>query len=83
PEIAVVVEVMGSITTAREYFLQALKAGKHVVTANKDLIALHGDELVAVAQANNCELFYEASVAGGIPILRRIVNSLAADKIQK
>jgi len=83
PEIAVVVEVMGSITTAREYILQALKAGKHVVTANKDLIALHGDELVAVAQANNCDLFYEASVAGGIPILRTIVNSLAADKIQK
>lgn len=66
---------MGSITTAREYILQALKAGKHVVTANKDLIALHGDELVAVAQANNCDLFYEASVAGGIPILRTIVTA--------
>lgn len=83
PEIAVIVEVMGSIATAREYILQALRAGKHVVTANKDLIALHGDELVAVAQENKCDLFYEASVAGGIPILRTIVNSLAADKIQK
>lgn len=83
PEIAVVVEVMGSITTAREYILRALKAGKHVVTANKDLIALHGDELVAVAQENKCDLFYEASVAGGIPILRTIVNSLAADRIKK
>ncbi|MBC1292115.1 homoserine dehydrogenase [Listeria booriae] len=83
PEISVVVEVMGSIEPAREYILQALKAGKHVVTANKDLIALHGDELIAVAQANKCDLFYEASVAGGIPILRTIVNGLAADKIQK
>lgn len=83
PEIAVVVEVMGSITTARNYILHALKAGKSVVTANKDLIAIHGDELVAVAQENHCDLFYEASVAGGIPILRTIVNSLAADRIKK
>ncbi|EUJ32724.1 homoserine dehydrogenase [Listeria floridensis FSL S10-1187] len=83
PEIAVVVEVMGSIQTAREYILHALKAGKSVVTANKDLIALYGDELVAVAHENRCDLFYEASVAGGIPILRTIVNSLAADRIQK
>ncbi|WP_088815787.1 MULTISPECIES: homoserine dehydrogenase [Listeria] len=83
PEIAVVVEVMGSIDIAREYILRALKAKKHVVTANKDLIAIHGDELVTVAQENGCDLFYEASVAGGIPILRTIVNSLAADKIQK
>ncbi|WP_163655069.1 homoserine dehydrogenase [Listeria sp. PSOL-1] len=83
PEIGVVVEVMGSITTAREYILRALKAGKQVVTANKDLIALHGDELVTAAQENQCDLFYEASVAGGVPILRTIVNSLAADKIKK
>ncbi|WP_239255136.1 homoserine dehydrogenase [Listeria ilorinensis] len=83
PDIAVVIEVMGSITTAREHILRALKAGKHVVTANKDLIALHGDELVAVAQENHCDLFYEASVAGGIPILRTLVNALAADKIKK
>ena len=60
-----------------------MTAGKHVVTANKDLIALHGNELVALAKEYNCDLYYEASVAGGIPILRTIVDSLASDEIQK
>lgn len=81
--ISIVVEVMGSVDTAREYILRALKSGKHVITANKDLISLHGDELILVAQQNSCDLYFEASVAGGIPILRTIVNGLAADKIQK
>lgn len=82
-EIAVVLEVMGSIDVAKEYISRALKAGKHVVTANKDLIALHGKELVALAKENQCDLYYEASVAGGIPILRTIVDSLASDNIKK
>lgn len=83
PEIDVILEVMGSIDSAKMYITKALKAGKHVVTANKDLIALHGNELVALAKENQCDLYYEASVAGGIPILRTIVDSLASDNIQQ
>lgn len=83
PEIDIIVEVMGSIDYAKKYIEKALIAGKHVVTANKDLMALHGNELVALAKENRCDLYYEASVAGGIPILRTIVDSLASDEIQK
>lgn len=81
-EIQIVVEVMGTIETARTYIKQLLAKHKHVVTANKDLIALHGPELSALAKENHCDLFYEASVAGGIPILRTIVNSFAADQVE-
>lgn len=80
-EIEVVVELLGQINPAREYILQALASGKHVVTANKDLIALHGQELIETAQKYQRDLYYEASVAGGIPILRTIANSMAADEI--
>ncbi|MDR4986964.1 homoserine dehydrogenase [Bacillus cereus] len=83
PNIDVVIEVMGGIDDAKAYILQALKGGKHVVTANKDLMALHGAELLAVAKDNNADLFYEASVAGGIPILRSIVEGLSSDLITK
>lgn len=83
PEIQIMVEVMGSIHPAKEYITRALQAGKHVVTANKDLIAQYGRELVQIARENHRDLFYEASVAGGIPILRTIDNSFAADKIQR
>ena len=65
PNIDVVIEVMGGIDDAKAYILQALQSGKHVVTANKDLMALHGAELLAVAKDNKADLFYEASVAGG------------------
>lgn len=81
PEIKIVVEVMGGIHPAKEIIAQLLNAKKHVVTANKDLIASEGEELTAIAQNNHCDLMYEASVAGGIPILRTIVNSFAADQI--
>lgn len=83
PDIDVVVEVMGGIELARRYILQALSEGKHVVTANKDLIALHGVELMQAAQENGCDLFFEASVAGGIPIIRSLVEGLASDRITK
>ncbi|HEU5139421.1 MAG TPA: homoserine dehydrogenase [Bacillales bacterium] len=83
PDIDVIVEVMGGIERARDYILQALSQGKHVVTANKDLIALHGIELAAAARENNCDLFFEASVAGGIPIIRSLVEGLASDRITK
>jgi homoserine dehydrogenase len=83
PEIDVVIEVMGGIDTAREYMIQAFRAKKHVISANKDLIALHGPELHAEAEKNKCDFYYEASVAGGIPILRGITDGLASDRIER
>lgn len=83
PEIDIVVELIGKIEPAKTFISMALENGKHVVTANKDLLAQHGGELLALAQKNHCDLYYEASVAGGIPILRTIANSLAADDITK
>ncbi|WP_185806947.1 homoserine dehydrogenase [Bacillus sp. HMF5848] len=83
PEIDVVIEVMGGIDDTKEYLLKALLSGKHVVTANKDLMAVHGSELLRVAKEQGCDLFYEASVAGGIPILRSLVDGLASDRITK
>lgn len=83
PDIDVVVEVMGGVEDARTYILQALQAKKHVVTANKDLIALHGPELEQVASENGCDLFYEASVGGGIPLLRGLSDGLVSDRIQQ
>ena len=81
PEIKIVVEVMGGIHPAKEVIERLLQAHKHVVTANKDLIATAGQELIDLAKRNHCDLMYEASVAGGIPILRTIANSFAADQI--
>ncbi|HYK74727.1 MAG TPA: homoserine dehydrogenase [Pseudoneobacillus sp.] len=82
-DIDVVIEVMGGIEETKEYMIKALSEGKHVVTANKDLMALHGSELLTVASENSCDLYYEASVAGGIPIIRTIVDGLASDRIVK
>ncbi|ALS00828.1 homoserine dehydrogenase [Enterococcus silesiacus] len=82
-EIKIIVELIGKVEPAKTFITKALENGKHIVTANKDLLAQHGSELVALAQKNHCDLYYEASVAGGIPILRTIANSLAADNIQK
>src|SRR5699024_2067518 len=83
PDIDVIVEVMGGIDTAKEYILRSLNAIKHVITANKDLIALHGPELEKTAQENGCDLFYEASVGGGIPLLRGLSDGLVSDRIQQ
>ncbi|WP_160724375.1 homoserine dehydrogenase [Bacillus sp. USDA818B3_A] len=80
-DIDVVIEVMGGIGNTKDYLLTALQKGKHVVTANKDLMALHGSELLTVASEYGCDLYYEASVAGGIPILRGLVDGLASDRI--
>ncbi len=82
PEIDIIVEVLGGLSPAREYVLQALQNGKSVVTANKDLIAEYGEELFAQAKASHCDLFFEASVAGGVPIINSLKNSLLANKIQ-
>lgn len=83
PDIDVVIEVMGGVEHTKDYVLKALKNKKHVVTANKDLMAVYGTELHTVAAENGCDLFYEASVAGGIPILRSLVDGLASDRITK
>ena len=82
-EITIVVELMGRIEPAKTFITRALEAGKHVVTANKDLLAVHGSELLEIAKAHNVALYYEAAVAGGIPILRTLANSFASDKITR
>lgn len=83
PSIDIVVELIGGIEPAKAYIMTALKNGKHVVTANKDLMAQHGAELCKLAEKNNCYLYFEASVAGGIPILRTISNSFMGDRIER
>ncbi len=80
-EIQIVIEVMGTIDPAKSYIEALLDSGKNVVTANKDLLATYGNELITHAQENHVNLLYEASVAGGIPILRTIATSFAADQI--
>ncbi|WP_281889018.1 homoserine dehydrogenase [Paenibacillus sp. YYML68] len=81
--IDIVVEVMGGIELSKELILAALERGKHVVTANKDLMALHGPEILAKAAEKGCDIFYEASVAGGIPIIRTLIEGFTSDRITK
>lgn len=83
PAVEIIVEVMGGIEPARRYVLEALSRGKSVVTANKDLIAVHGQELLTTASQNKADLFFEASVAGGIPIIKILKESLAGNRIQE
>ncbi|MED5016162.1 homoserine dehydrogenase [Paenibacillus chibensis] len=83
PEIDVIVEVMGGIEDTKAYILEGLERGKHIVTANKDLMALHGSEILAKAQEKQCDVFYEASVAGGIPIIRTLIEGFSSDRILK
>ncbi|MRH44746.1 homoserine dehydrogenase [Aquibacillus halophilus] len=82
-EIDVIIEVMGGIENTNVLLEQALKNKKHIVTANKDLMAVHGQKLLKLAKENNCDIYYDASVAGGIPILRTLSDGLASDRIQK
>ena len=83
PEIQIVVEVMGGIEPARTMILEALHAGKHVVTANKDLLAAYGKELLDAAEEKHCDLLFEAAVAGGIPIIRPLKQCLAGNEIDE
>jgi homoserine dehydrogenase len=83
PSIDVVVEVMGGIEPARGLILEALKAGKPVVTANKELLANVGSELFEAATAGGVDLLFEASVAGGIPLIRPLRESLAGERISR
>ena len=81
PQIDLVIEVIGGIDPAKELILTALKNGKSVVTANKALLAKHGAELYAAADKANVDLYYEAAVAGAIPILRPLRESLVGDHV--
>ena len=83
PEIQIVIEVMGGIEPAKSMIEEALGAGKHVVTANKDLMAEHGGELLDLAAAHGCDLLFEASVAGAIPIIRPLKQCLAGNEISE
>jgi homoserine dehydrogenase len=83
PAIDVVVEVMGGISPARDLVLQALSRGKPVVSANKELLANHGGELWEAAAAAGVDLLFEASVAGGIPLIRALRESLAGERITR
>lgn len=82
PDIDVVVELIGGYSPAKELVLQAIENGKHVVTANKALIALHGNEIFAAAQKKGVTVAFEAAVAGGIPIIKAVREGLAANHIQ-
>ena len=81
PEISIVIELIGGIHPAKEYMLRAMQAGKHVVTANKDIVAEYGEELFETAQKNNVDFMFEASVGGGIPIILPLKESLTANRI--
>jgi len=81
PEVDIVVEVMGGTTPAYEYAKEALLKGKNVCTSNKALVAAHGPELIKIAKENSVNFLFEASVGGGIPIIRPILRSLTVDNI--
>jgi len=82
PDCEVIVELIGGYEPARTLVLQAIENGKHVVTANKALIALHGDEIFKAAQAKGVVVAFEAAVAGGIPIIKALREGLSANEIQ-
>ena len=81
PEVSVICETMGGIKPAYDFTKQALLAGKSVCTSNKELVANHGPELIRIAKENHCNYLFEASVGGGIPIIRPLNYSLTAEKI--
>ncbi|HZO86573.1 MAG TPA: homoserine dehydrogenase [Verrucomicrobiae bacterium] len=83
PKVNVVLELMGGTDTARTVTLEALKQGKSVVTANKALLSAHGEELFAAAQRTRANLYYEASVAGGIPIIKVLREALIGNRITR
>ena len=82
PEVSIVVETMGGVEPAFTFVKKALEAGKSVATSNKELVAKKGAELLALAKAKNVNFFFEASVGGGIPIIRPLLSCLTADDIQ-
>lgn len=83
PQIQIIIELLGGIEPARTYILDALRSGKHVVTANKDVVASHGKELFEAAAVGKADLYFEASVGGGIPVIHILKENLAANKIKE
>jgi homoserine dehydrogenase len=83
PDVDIVVEVIGGIEPARSLIVEALESGKSVVTANKELVSTHGEELMALARGKGAHLEFEAAVAGGIPIIRPLRESLAGDRVRR
>lgn len=81
-DVQIICETMGGVKPAYDFTKAALSKGKSVCTSNKELVANHGPELLAIAKANNCNYMFEASVGGGIPIIRTINNALTAEKIE-
>ena len=81
PEISIVVETMGGTKPAYTFVMACLEAGKHVATSNKELVAAHGPELLEIAQAHHVSFLFEASVGGGIPIIRPLVSSITSDAV--
>ena len=82
PEVKIVCETMGGIKPAYDFSKKALMAGKSVCTSNKELVAAHGPELLRLAKENKCNYMFEASVGGGIPIIRPLNSCLTAEKIE-
>jgi len=82
PEVEIIIELIGGYSPAKELVLAAIENGKHVVTANKALIAMHGNEIFEAAQAKGVTVAFEAAVAGGIPIIKSMREGLAANQIQ-
>src|SRR3990167_4411900 len=82
PEISIIVELIGDRPVAKEVILQSIDLGKHVVTANKAVLAKHGDEIYQAAAKHEVDIRFEAAVAGSIPILRAMREGFAADHIQ-
>ncbi len=83
PSIDIVCELMGGVEPARELLLRALGSGKSVVTANKELLASHGQELFTAAEEARGDLYFEAAVAGGIPLIRPLRESLAGERVDR
>ena len=83
PEVDIVVETIGGATVALDFTTRALKAGKSVVSSNKELVATHGYDLLQLAKANGVSYLFEASVGGGIPVLRPLTNCLAGNEIEQ
>lgn len=83
PEVEIIAEVMGGVNPAYRYVKEALLRGKSVCTSNKELVAKHGAELIRIAAEKKCNFLFEASVGGGIPVIRQFIRSITADEVQQ
>ncbi len=83
PEVDIFVEVMGGVRPAYDFVKEALLSGRSVCTSNKELVAKHGAELIAIAAEKNCNFLFEASVGGGIPVIRQLIRSITADEVEQ